>query len=44
MLIPGDNNEQSTEGIKVGYLFCNVWVISLGFLQFGIGMASWSNC
>lgn len=36
--------ENDTSGIKTGYLFFNVLVISLGFMQFGIGMASFSNC
>ena len=36
-----ENN--STEGIKKGYLFFNVLVISLGFMQFGVGMNSLSN-
>ena len=36
-----ENN--STEGIKKGYLFFNVLAISLGFMQFGVGMNSLSN-
>lgn len=36
--------EGSTAGIKKGYVFSNVLVISLGFMQFGYGISSWSNC
>ena len=36
--------EGSTAGIKKGYVFSNVLVISLGFMQFGYGSVSWSNC
>ena len=36
-----ENN--GTSGIKKTYLFLNVLVISLGFMQFGVGMASFSN-
>ena len=36
-------NQGSTEGIKTMYLFFNVFTISLGFMQFGVGMNSWSN-
>jgi hypothetical protein len=37
------SDEGSTAGIKKGYLFFNVLVISLGFMQFGVGMNSFSN-
>jgi len=37
------NESNSTAGIKKGYLFLNVLTISLGFMQFGVGMNSWSN-
>ena len=38
-----DSDEGSTEGINTVYLFFNVFSISLGFMQFGVGMNSWSN-
>ena len=37
------SDEASTAGINKCYLFWNVFAISLGFMQFGVGMASWSN-
>jgi len=30
-------------GINKVYLFFNILTVSLGFMQFGVGMNSWSN-
>lgn len=37
------SEKKSTEGIKKGYLFFNIMTISLGYMQFGVGMNSFSN-
>lgn len=37
------SGEDSKKDIKAGYIFANCMVVALGFMQFGIGMNSWSN-
>ena len=37
------SSEDGTAGIKKVYLFFNTLTISLGFMQFGVGMNSFSN-
>ena len=34
--------EKSTKEINKGYIFFNALTISMGFMQFGYGMACWS--
>jgi len=41
--VSASSAEESTKDINKGYLFFNVLTISLGFMQFGVGMNSWSN-
>ena len=42
--IAGDSNSSdTTKDVKKCYVLMNVFAISLGFMQFGIGMNSWSN-
>ena len=38
-----NSGEDSKKDIKAGYIFANCMVVALGFMQFGIGMNSWSN-
>lgn len=42
-MISGDESTDYTKEIKKGYLFFNTLTIALGFMQFGVGMNSWSN-
>ena len=42
-LLSQDSNEKSSKDIKLCYVFTNMLVIALGFMQFGGGMNSWSN-
>ena len=44
MLLPnGQAAKGDVKNINKLYLFMNCLTISLGFMQFGIGMNSWSN-
>ena len=38
-----DGSNDSTKDINKCYVLMNIFTISLGFMQFGIGMNSWSN-
>lgn len=29
--------------VKSGFIFWNCFAVSLGFMQFGVGMSSWTN-
>ena len=29
--------------VNKGYIFLNCFTVSLGFMQFGVGMSSWTN-
>ncbi len=37
-----DSGESSTKDIKTCYVFTNMLVIALGFMQFGLGMSNWT--
>jgi len=41
MVLQKNGAAQNTEGIKAGYIFSNVLVAALGFLQLGFANGSW---
>ena len=41
-MMGGSTNANMAE-VNKGYIFANCFVVSLGFMQFGIGMNSWST-
>jgi len=42
-MIASENEDRNLSGIRKCYVFFNVLTVSLGFMQFGVGMNSWSN-
>ena len=43
IMIVSENGDDNQGGIRKCYVFFNVLTVSLGFMQFGFGMNSWSN-